>query len=273
MKRLTGGLECDTFSFTLDERHLVLKIFVEGDTRCRAEYENLGVVATASVSTPEPVGLDHEGHWYGTPALVMSALRGAPELHPSAINRWTRGAAAALASIHQIDPTTSIQLRTPRWQRWKPPVEDMGVAAPNTEHALALLYDRIERTPTVFSHDDFNPGNLLFVDGELSGVVDWSDVVIEPRQAAVALYRHMLALHPGGQASDMFSDHYESITGISFDDMALWDVLYGLRGVQPVKHWARAFRGLGVTITSEQINSRSRRWVEAALDKIDLGTA
>jgi aminoglycoside phosphotransferase (APT) family kinase protein len=270
VKRLTGGLECDTFSFTLADRHLVMKLFSDGVLQARTEFENLSIVAAASVPTPDPILFDDEGKWFGSSTLVMSALPGAPELHPADVDTWTRGAATALASVHEIKPRTARTLQSPRWQRWQPSLDRTGPGTPRIERALDVLYASIEKYPTVFSHDDYNPGNVLFLDGALTGVVDWSDVVIEPRQAAVALFRHLLALHPGGDAPQRFLAHYESITRMSLADIALWDVLYGLRGMQPVEHWVRAYKGMGVTMTSEQIDRRSRRWITTALDRAEI---
>ena len=130
---------------------------------------------------------------------------------------------------------------------------------------LARLYDQTVTLATVLSHDDYNPGNLLFDGGRLSGVVDWAYITIEPRHAAVALFRHFLAIHPGGKTPEMFLDAYEHAAKTSLDDLPLWDVRYGLRGVRPVDHWVLAFNGLGLDITSTEIQDRSRAWVRKAI--------
>ena len=130
---------------------------------------------------------------------------------------------------------------------------------------LARLYQQAGSLPTVLSHDDFNPGNLLFEGGRISGVVDWADIAIEPRHAAVALFRHFLAIHPGGEAPELFADAYELAAGTALRDLPLWDVLYGLRGVRPVDHWALALEGLGLDITSAEIQDRSAARVRAAI--------
>lgn len=117
----------------------------------------------------------------------------------------------------------------------------------------------------VFSHDDYNPGNVLCRSGRVSGVVDWAQVTIEPRQAAVALYRHMLAIHPGGDAPDGFLAAYETATRATLEHMPLWDLFYGLRALRPIDHWVRALHGHGVILTAEQIASRSIAWIEQAL--------
>lgn len=266
--QLRGGLECRTYAFSLDGRRLVMKRFRSGDLGAAVEFENLSTVAAAAVPTPEPVSLDRGGAWFGTPTVVMEALPGRPEFFPKDLERWTRGAAAALAAIHELDPRSAGSVVIARWQRWRPDLSGLE-RTPRAETILERLRAVAANSPTVVSHDDYNPGNLLFHEGRLSGVVDWADLTLEPRQASVALYRHLLAVHPGGDAPDQFLIAYETMTGAALSGMPLWDLLYGLRGIGPVDHWARAFCEHGVMLTSEQIATRSRLWIDNALTSGD----
>jgi aminoglycoside phosphotransferase (APT) family kinase protein len=258
-------LEGKTFAFRLRDDRLVLKIYDGGHDQAKTEFDNLVVVSVAGVPTPEPVLLDADGAWFNAPAIVMTELPGQPDMHPSGQSIWIDGAARALASVHGIPSSRAGRVRTPRWQRWRPSTDGMGSEAPRVDAVLARLYQRAETLPTVLSHDDYNPGNLLYDCGRLSGVVDWADIAIEPRQAAVALYRHFLAIHPGGQAPELFRFAYERAATTSLDDLPLWDVLYGLRGLRPIDHWVRACEGLGLDITSSEILRRSRAWVRRAM--------
>jgi len=264
-ERLTGGLECETFLLTLDGEQLVVKIFTDDGSPATMEFDNLSIVSGADVPTPEPVYFDAAGDWFGVPAIVMTALPGRPDLHPTDVERWVNGAVRGLAAIHAIGPGTARAVKVPRWQRWRPEVERMEDQAAGVGEVLAQLYERADFYPKVFSHDDFNPGNVLFHDGDLSGIVDWADVTVEPAQAAVAQYRHLLAIHPGGDAPDQFLAAYLASSGRSLADLPLWDVLYGLRGLPAVDHWVRAYSGFGVDVTVDEINARSRDWVRRAL--------
>jgi aminoglycoside phosphotransferase (APT) family kinase protein len=263
--RQTGGLEAETLIFQLRKEHFVVKVFVDDGVQARTEFDNLAAVTVASVPTPEPVLMDSEGPWFGAPAIVMTALPGRPEMHPKNRTLWTDGAAEALASIHSIPTSRMSHVRTPRWQRWTPSTEGMGSDSCRADAVLARLYAQVGTLPTVLSHDDYNPGNLLYDGGRLSGVVDWADITIEPRQAAVAMYRHFLAIHPGGDAPETFLDAYERVAKTSLDDLELWDVLYGLRGLRPIEHWVLACEGLGLDITFSEIQERSRAWVRRGI--------
>ena len=263
--RMAGGLGAETYAFWLRQEHFVVKCCVEDGEQASTEFDNLAVVSVAGVPTPEPVLIDDEGAWFGAPAFVMTALPGRPEMHPKNRTLWTDGAAEALASIHNIPTSRAGHVRTPRWQRWQPSTEGMGSDAPKVNALLARLYDLAATLPTVLSHDDYNPGNLLYDGDRLSGVVDWADIAIEPRHAAVALYRHFLAIHPGGKAPETFLDAYERAAKTSLDDLELWDVLYGLRGLRPIDHWVLACEGLGLDITSSEIRERSQAWVRRGI--------
>jgi len=267
--RLRGGLEGDTFAFRLAGDRFVLKIYVDSADQAGTEFDNLGVVSLARVATPEPVLMDGNGEWFQTPAIVMTALPGRPDMHPSDRQRWIDGAAEALASIHGIPPARATDARLPRWQRWWPSTDGMGSDSSRADVLLARFREEAGRLPIVLSHDDFNPGNLLYDGGQLSGVVDWADIVVEPRHAAVSLFRHFLAIHPGNDAPELFLDSYEHAAQTSLNDIPLWDVLYGLRGVRPaLDHWVLAFDGLGLDITAKEIQDRSRAWVCKAMSLV-----
>ena len=261
LKRLTGGLEADSFSFTLECKAFVFKRFATEGSRAVTEFENLSIVAASAVPTPEAVALDVDGRWFGSPALVMTALPGAPNLQPIDEEAWVAQCGTALAEVHRIGPNAAGSTRTPRWVRWKPPVVPSG----DIENVLARLYARAPGEPTVFSHDDFNPGNVLFSDEWLSGVVDWTDVTLEPRQAAVALFRHLLAVIGRPDAAGAFLAAYETAANVALEGQPLWDVFYGLRGLGDVEHWVSALHGLGLPVTAEEIRSRSLGWIGQAL--------
>ena len=188
LHRLTGGLETSTYMFRLRENRFVVKVFVDEPDLARLEFDNLAAVSGAGVPTPDPVLMDGDGVWFGGAAIVMTALPGRPEMHPTDRKLWIHEAATALAAVHDIPAAQAMHIRPSRWQRWQPSTEGLGSDAARADAMLARLYQQVEALPTVLSHDDFNPGNLLFDRGRLTGVVDWTDITVEPRHAAVALF-------------------------------------------------------------------------------------
>ena len=74
---------------------------------------------------------------------------------------------------------------------------------------MAELVTRPEpATRQVFLHRDFHPGNLLWVDGALTGIVDWAFGCRGPEPADVAHTRCNLALVDGLAAGERFLHAY-----------------------------------------------------------------
>ncbi len=56
--------------------------------------------------------------------------------------------------------------------------------------------------PDAFIHRDFHPANLLWVDGRLTGVVDWVNACVGPAGVDTAHCRVNLAILWGAEAAD-----------------------------------------------------------------------
>ena len=270
--RLVGGLDCSTHLLAEVNRKLVLKRFKPGAVTARLEFENLALALSGPVATPEPVALDEAGGWFGTPALVMTALEGRPDLVPADPKQWARQLATALAAVHETPVPELLSPRPePIWKRWMPWVEPPDGQMKAITGAVRRLREAAGAEPVVFSHGDYHPGNLLFHEGEVSGVVDWLSAHLQPRHYDVAYCRKDLAVHPGGDLAEQFLGAYEAEVGIRLKDIALWDVLCGSRGMQYGRRWAPSFEEMGVHISGATIVGRSTAFVEEALAKARLG--
>lgn len=269
--RLVGGLDCSTHLLAQAGRRLVLKRYKPGAVPARVEFENLAVARFGALPTPEPVALDEAAEWFGTQALVMTALEGKAELFPSDTLQWVGQLATALAAVHET-PARDLSVRPePLWQRWEPWVQPPDDRMRAITAAVRMLKESAASEKTVFSHGDYHPGNVLFHNGELSGVVDWMRARPEPRQHDVAYCRKDLAVHPGGDLADQFLRAYEAEVGVRLNDMALWDVLCGSRGMQYARRWIPSFAEMNVDLSGEAILERSTAFVEEALVRAGLG--
>ena len=108
-----------------------------------------------------------------------------------------------LDAIHGVDPAPlrawsyrgyheGVDLVRPAWWRdptaWARAVRQTETARPTAE--------------AVVIHRDFHPGNLLWLDGRLSGVVDWVDACLGPAAFDRAHLRVNLAVLHGSDAED-----------------------------------------------------------------------
>ncbi|MGE0624453.1 MAG: phosphotransferase family protein [Pseudomonadales bacterium] len=197
-------------------------------------------------------------------ALVMSHLVGNVVLPASPTTGWLDDMARMLSRIHAADVVVPYRFESWNQQRSHPPPawwQDTELWA-EAQALVSLPPD----APRVFLHRDYHPANLLWVDGRISGVVDWINACMGPRGVDVAHCRLNLALMYGQPAADAFLQCYAGhVPGYEHDPF--WDVDDALGfgpDVQPYPPWAE----FGLTgLTTEVIRSRLEAFVQAAVSR------
>ena len=270
-RRVGGGLATDTFAFDLigsATPRLIVKRYRGGDTTAALEWERLCFAQRVDLPVPEPVALDQRGEWFGAPALVMTRLHGRADVTPGNADAWLRQLAHALAVIHDTDTSGAAGAL-----RETPYVESPGVTTrprrpshlvERSLEAIDRLLPRIVWEP-VFTHGDLHPGNVIWTRGKLSGVVDWSGARIGSRWYEVAYCRADVALLLGVDAADRLTRHYVTMSGHEPVDLALFDLICGLRAREAGARWLNAYREQGRTDTARQFSSRATAYLRHAL--------
>jgi aminoglycoside phosphotransferase (APT) family kinase protein len=130
--RLVGGRSSRTAERTLvttrnGTQPVVLKRVPADRDGAAAEWRALRAVEHLPVPSPPPLFLDHDGAYFGEPAIVMGALPGTVLREVPRSVTWLRNAAAAMARLHAI-ALTEVPAAIPGWprllDRWTP---DSGV--------------------------------------------------------------------------------------------------------------------------------------------------
>ena len=236
VERLAGGVATSAHALRTATSAYVLKRFGADDADWAAsEWERLQLVRDIPVPTPEPIAIDRDGEWFDTPALVLRWLPGRSgyPVDPEALGR-------ALALLHTTpvpDPLPAVYLDPWDW-------EERGRA-------------RAGVSQPVFTHCDFHPGNVLFEDGVLTGVVDWSNARVAARGLDIALLRCDLFIEPGGDAADRALAAYEDASGVRVADLDVWDEIAAERVLDEGEGWVEAWTEAGVPMTVEQILTRA----------------
>lgn len=224
----------------------------------------------ALLPSPQPLHFDGKGACFGTPALVMSCLPGRPILTPDDLDWWTAELAAALTAIHAtatVELPGNFQGRSGEWDHWPPP-------RPDDDARTQAIAGSISELPRMtwergFCHCDFHPGNVLFDDGRLSGVVDWGVAREAPFLYDIGRCRCALAIWPGGEAPELFRAHYARLSRRSLGGLAYWDVLAGAINLMYEPKWLAMYRRQDVNIGADLFRQRAAAFIDAALTQLN----
>ena len=240
---LAGGTSSAVHALRVDTGgsqplELVLRRFVrldwlaeEPDTATR-EAEALQLLADVRLPTPQLVAADPDGSRAGAPSVLMSRLPGSVVWDPADVEKFLRGLAEPLPVIHSLNLASRVTLRDYRpypLQMRRPP----GWAArPDVwERAFAVLDDESPSEERLFIHRDYHPGNVLWDDGRVSGIVDWVNASIGSPWADVGHCRMNLASELGPAAADRFLDLYRAVSGRTDEYHAYWDISAAIGGL------------------------------------------
>jgi aminoglycoside phosphotransferase (APT) family kinase protein len=233
---LAGGTSSAVHALTVESasgrRHeLVLRRFVRLDWLAeepdvaRREATALRLLGPRALPTPALVAVDDDGSAAGAPAVLMSRLPGEIEWNPPAVEAFLCRLAELLPPVHATPFPADILLpayrsyplrmhRPPAWasrpQAWLRAIELLDGPAPGGDRR--------------FIHRDYHPGNVLWQDGRVSGLVDWVNASVGSPWADVGHCRANLASELGLDAADRFLDLYRAAAGTSADYHPYWDI-------------------------------------------------
>ncbi len=233
------------------------------------EWAALKTAVSAPIPTPEPVAFDQSGAWFGAPSIVMSRLPGSPVWEPADVAEWTGQLAATLAGVHAaaVRRVPESMCRPAIWDRWTP-TELPRALLDGVRSALARLAGSgWERG---LCHGDFHPGNVLFGQLGVTGVVDWVSARWGPVLSDLARCRCALAIWPGGDAPDQLLEQYVAVTSRSLAGLDYWDILSGALTVERGGGWVAMYRDLDVAVDETLIRDRANAFMHEALRRARL---
>jgi aminoglycoside phosphotransferase (APT) family kinase protein len=188
------------------------------------EANSLRLLGTTYVPAPRLVAVDVSGQQCDVPAVLMTGIAGRLVLHPTSVDDWLRKMAELLPPIHAIDPgSTPIHA----WEIWddirgtQPPP---WTRHPSDWHALieAVSGAWPSYAPT-FVHRDFQQYNVLWQRGTPTGVVDWMNASIGPRELDFNQLRYNLLDVFGLDVAQRFLHIYRQVTG--HEPNPFWEAL------------------------------------------------
>jgi aminoglycoside phosphotransferase (APT) family kinase protein len=174
----------------------------DADFDAHREAAVLRLLEGSAVLAPRLVASDPAGVRCGKPSLLVTRLPGAP---PAAGRgrRLLAGLAGCLAAIHSVPGAARV---LPAYRRYHEPADRVLPAWAQGRTSWAAAVERVAGPPpegrTCLIHRDFHPGNTLWLEDRLVGVVDWSYASFGPAAVDTAHLRWNLALDSGVEAAD-----------------------------------------------------------------------
>lgn len=280
IKKMQGGTSSLVFEIPfMDEsqqKPLILRLFHKKEWLAmepglaKHECESLRAVAFSNIPTPVCVAFDETGEKCGMPAVLMSKLPGETILQNADSDDSLDRLAKAMAEIHQLEAdgfdyeyfsyNDALRLEKPLWSKipdeWMRAYFIVAGVRPPVQHR--------------FIHRDYHPANVLWENGEISGVVDWVNACRGPIGVDIGHCRVNLAQINGIAAADKFLEAYKRYAGEAFQYDPYWDLLSLTDALDGPPTVYGGWTALGLKgLSDELIRHRLDEYLLSLLDRFD----
>jgi aminoglycoside phosphotransferase (APT) family kinase protein len=222
-------------------RYVLPRLNLEEPDIAAREARTLGAIESLDLPTPRLLSVDESGQQCDVPALLMTYLPGQIEWSPPDVAGWLEGLVSLLARIHAADD--SVQRITRPYEfyaqdSYDPPT---WVSKPVVwERAVEIAERGRPQAGSTFVHRDFHPGNVLWADGRVSGLVDWQSASVGIPDVDVGHCRVNLLSSHDPEVVQRFTHLWEQLAGRTYDPWADVVTIVGfldtLRDESPSEH-------------------------------------
>lgn len=239
---IATGIENSNYFLTTDKGRYVLTLYERMPAEELPFYLNLMAhLARAGVMAPEPEADRSGALWSflnGKPAGLVVRLDGSPVAHPDTAHCASVG--RALAELHLAAKPYRGRLANRRgpawWRQAARAVRPQLSAEQNALVASELKYQSgfaKARLPRGAIHGDLFCDNVLFLDGRVSGIIDFGFAATDALvyDLAIAVNDWCVA-REGEQPAALNGDNVRALVGsyhalrpLAFDERALWGPL------------------------------------------------
>ncbi len=264
--RLEGGQHAATWRVDTASPALTLVVrqFPAGDSAGACEVRVLRALDGLGGLAPVLLGNDLDRRWSGCPTTLISWLDGHADITPDDPDAWATQLGHTLASVHEVPSDRLSAL--PRL------FEGRGGTREHLEGPLAPWirsgWAQITAAPEVLTHSDYWSGNVVWRDGVLVGIVDWSGAARGPRGYDVGWCRLDLYLLFDERLADVFLVAYEDGARQQITDIALWDGWALARSQEIVESWDANYKPLGRADLDEgELRRRHAQWTTRVMEQ------
>jgi aminoglycoside phosphotransferase (APT) family kinase protein len=253
---LAGGVSAQVSGVELErpgggQLRLVLRQYGAANLRADphaavTEYRLLELLHRLGLPVPRPVHADESGTIVPGPCLLIEYIDGERVDNPGDLTGFIRQLAGALAALHETGITRSevpfladASDHITAWLGTGPAgAGELGNEAA-IRGALAGNWPPPRLNAAAVLHGDYWPGNMLWRDGQLVGIVDWEDALFGDPLADLAVARLEIGWFFGGEAMDMLTAQYLACRpAVDVSALPVWDLRAALRACAfPLSTW------------------------------------
>lgn len=243
--------------------------------RVEREFRLLEAAYSAGIPVARPVYMDPE-----LLAMAMERLPGAPAFHPPDPIEASERMADLSAAVHLAftGETGRAKLAAALAAGLSEmPRSRESYAAPAAEPDESLGETRIRNllaaawppppNPMTLVHGDLWPGNVLWSDGHISGLIDWEDARLGDPLDDIGITRLDIWWQYGEEAMEAFTERYFSLVPWTAEALPVWDLVAALRPCGQIQDWAHGLDDVisdQPPITEEHMRSVHARFVARA---------
>ncbi len=229
---------------------------------------------TPHVLVPQLIAVDPTGQYAGSPAIVQTLLPGRSLLTVKALSLddWIHGLALATQTVSLMKPLSD-SAKLPRFQPWfsfdkLPP--SWSTATPDEWFDMqASLFKSLPAAAASdrFIHRDLHPGNVLFSNANVTGLVDWTNSAWGPFEADVSRCRVEIALLAGFKAADTYLQDCKNLCADILPTYDYrWDKLVALELAPWVSDLVECANETGARITEDSVAATLNHYIDNDYD-------
>lgn len=213
------------------------------------EYRLLTLLHAAGLPVPRPRHADESGAILPGPFLVSDFIDGDPGNAPAFLAEpppaFISQLAATLADLHQAGIPladapflTAITDTAIRKMGTCPAQPDVALNEAAVRAAMARAWPPPVVNDPVVLHGDYWPGNTLWRDGTLTGVIDWEDAQAGDPVADLANARMELCMFFRLPTAESFTREYRALMpGLDLSSLPHWELHAALRHAGRMGGW------------------------------------
>ena len=228
------------------------------------------------VPVPEPLFLDETGEVLGVPGVVSRLVEGSQVANPESPEKWAEDLACQLVQIHSIRPGERDKRflfdgnhQTLYFTRDEYPKLMAGhPLSSDILGAVRKLQSELAPAPPVLVHLDYWHGNVLWLHGRISAVLDWDFAGYGDPGIDVAYFRMNMHLRGIRDAADCFLKAYERQSGEAVRNLGFRELAAAAQPLPSPIGWIPMIREMGgAQIADELAIAQYEEFVAGALQR------